>query len=182
MPIVPPIRGLLLQVILPLLGWVLVCLGLVHLGMAYFPLPPFPHPILNPISPSVPISTHLWMSISCFVVGLGFIVGSKMAASRKSTGSLLGGERESTGPWRVLGSYENQVTAEALAEALRQGGVPARVEVDSPVPGFVEDVRVIVSAELHHRARWIVNQQSVSLSELEYAATGKLPGSEDAEA
>ena len=76
--------------------------------------------------------------------------------------------------WQHLLSFENQAFAEAMAEHLRNKGVPTQVEVVSPVPGLIEDVRILVSSDLAHRARRIISSDKVSDSELEYAATGKL--------
>ena len=76
--------------------------------------------------------------------------------------------------WKIFSSFEDQATAEAVAETLRAEGVPSRVEVDSPVPGVVEDVRVMVSADLAHRAKWIFKSNQVTDSELRFAATGEL--------
>lgn len=84
-----------------------------------------------------------------------------------------------TDSWKMLASYEDQASAEAIAESLRAEGVPTRVEVESPVPGVIENVRVMVSADLLHRAKWVVNSRQVSECELRYAATGDLGEADD---
>ncbi len=76
--------------------------------------------------------------------------------------------------WEKVASFEDPPSAEALAEHLRKGGVPARVQIDSPMPGVIEGVSVYAAADLGHRARWIMNSDQVSDSELEFAATGCL--------
>ncbi len=87
--------------------------------------------------------TPLLVGISFLIAGLSMVVGSKLAESRSSADSLAGENRPITESWKILDSYEDQTTAEALAELLRNGGVPAKVEIDSPVPGLVENVRII---------------------------------------
>ena len=84
-----------------------------------------------------------------------------------------------TNSWKMLASYEDQASAEAIAETLRAEGVPTRKEVQSPVPRSIEDVRVLVSADMLHRAKWVVNSRQVSESELKFAATGELGEADD---
>ena len=79
-----------------------------------------------------------------------------------------------TDSWKMLASYEDQASEEAIAESLRAEGVPTRVEVESAVPGIIENVRVMVSADSLHRAKWVENSRRVSECELGYAATGDL--------
>lgn len=76
--------------------------------------------------------------------------------------------------WEKFESYADEASAEALVELLRSKGVPARVETLSPIPGVVENVVVMVSSELAHRARFVIASQQVSNEELEYVATGEL--------
>ena len=81
-----------------------------------------------------------------------------------------------TEAWEEFESFADEASAEALAEMLRAEGVPARVRTQSPVPGLVENVSVLVPSNLAHRARFVAASTKVSDEELEYAATGKLPG------
>ena len=82
--------------------------------------------------------------------------------------------------WEELLTIEHEATAQALAELLRREGVPARVEVQSPIPGLVENVRLVVPENLAHRARWLLNSPKLSDRELAYMATGKLPPEDEA--
>ena len=78
-----------------------------------------------------------------------------------------------------IASCGEEASAEALAGMLRAGGVPAIVQVVSPVPGIVEEVQVHVPASLAHRARWLMSSSEVSEAELRFAATGELRGDGD---
>ena len=180
MPVAPYNRTILSQIVLPVVGWASFCLGMVSVVVAFFPPPPPSHPMIYYIRPSAPMITLLLVGVSFLIAGLSMVVGSKLAQSRSSADSLVGEKRPITESWKILDSYEDQTTAEALAELLRNGGVPAKVEVDSPIPGLVENVRVVVSDKLLHRAKWIINQEPVSQRELEYVATSELADSEDA--
>ena len=82
--------------------------------------------------------------------------------------------------WEELLTFEHEASAETLAELLRREGVPAIVEVQSPVPGLVESVRLVVPGNLAHRARWLLNSPKLSDRELAYMATGKLPPEDEA--
>jgi hypothetical protein len=73
-----------------------------------------------------------------------------------------------------ISSTDEEASAEALAEMLRNEGVPAVVHVISPVPGIIEEVQVHVPGSLAHRARWFINTSKVSDAELRFAATGEL--------
>ncbi len=77
--------------------------------------------------------------------------------------------------WEVLLTLEDEGSAQALAELLVKEGVPASVEVQAPVPGLVENVRLVVRSDMAHRARWILNSSKLTDEELEFAATGQLP-------
>ena len=77
--------------------------------------------------------------------------------------------------WEVLLTLEDEGSAQALAELLVKEGVPASVEVQAPVPGLVENVRLVVRSDMAHRARWILNSSKLTDEELDFAATGQLP-------
>jgi len=66
-------------------------------------------------------------------------------------------------------------SAEALRSWLEFEGVPSRVEARASETMFV----VCVLKKLAHRARWIVAQQPPTDAELDFLATGKLPGRTD---
>jgi hypothetical protein len=81
--------------------------------------------------------------------------------------------------WCVLETYADRLAAEADAGYLRSELVAARVEIVSDFPGQDRGAQLWVDAALAHRARWLLNLDTVSEAELEYLATGKLPSSMD---
>lgn len=81
--------------------------------------------------------------------------------------------------WCVLDTYADRFAAEADAGYLRSESVAAKVEAVSDFPGQDFGARLWVDAALAHRARWLLKLGTVSDAELEYLATGKLPGSTD---
>lgn len=76
--------------------------------------------------------------------------------------------------WLEFASFPDAVSAEAMAGLFRSEALPVRVIADEPVPGLAHGFRVLVPADLMHRARWIVAQAQVSDEELDFIATGKL--------
>jgi hypothetical protein len=60
-------------------------------------------------------------------------------------------------------------------------GVPSYVEPRALASGLETQFVVYVLKKLAHRARWIVAQLPPSDAELEFLATGKLPGQDDGE-
>jgi len=77
--------------------------------------------------------------------------------------------------WQVLAEFETHLAAEIAASVLRAESVPVRIESYGALPGLELGSRVLVPAELLHRARWLCEQARVSDSELEFLATGRLP-------
>jgi len=57
--------------------------------------------------------------------------------------------------------------------------VPAKVVPRSLENGLESKYCVFVASNLAHRARWVVSQLPPTDEELEYLATGKLPGAKD---
>ena len=177
----PISRTTLLAIVFPVVGWTLLSLGVALIVAAFFP-PPIPsQPFIDIIPAPTPIVSWLFLGIVLSVLGLSMIARSKSDDGSQGSNNSTNLKDEASGTWTVLDIFADQPTAEAVVELLKRGGVPAKVEVDSPVPGLVEDIRIVVSRELLHRAKWIVNQEPVSPQELEYAATGKLPDSENSE-
>ena len=81
--------------------------------------------------------------------------------------------------WELFQSFGDLGSAEVLCAWLRREEVPAMVE-----PRYLEDAlereyRVFVHRKMMHRARWVVAQPSPSDAELEFLATGKLPGTKE---
>jgi len=81
---------------------------------------------------------------------------------------------DKTDDWEALETFEDELSAQALAGLLRNEGVPVEIRVKSPLPGLVNDVQLFVPSSLAHRARWIINTSPVSEEELNFAATGEL--------
>lgn len=77
--------------------------------------------------------------------------------------------------WEVVGEFQNHLAAEIAASVLRAEALPVRIESTGALPGLELGSRVLVPAELLHRARWLCEQARVSDAELEFLATGHLP-------
>ena len=80
--------------------------------------------------------------------------------------------------WELFQSFGDPGSAEVMCGWLLREEVPAMVE-----PRYLEDAlereyRVLVHRKMMHRARWVVSQLPPSDAELEFLATGKLPGAE----
>ena len=76
--------------------------------------------------------------------------------------------------WAVIGRLPNHAEAEVVKLLLEAEGVPAKTEpADSIDPLSV--IWLLVESDLVHRARWILKDDSVSVEELEFLATGQLP-------
>ncbi len=159
-------RILLFQLVLPLAGYLLLGIGVALLLMAFLPLPAQQHLMIDTFRQSAPVGVYLWAGLSCFVAGAAALIGSRAARNRMVSVSPVKGDSPPAGKSLVLERYDDQTTADTVVGLLQQGGVPAKVEVDSPVPGLVESVRVIVPAEKLDQARAIINQQTGSKFDL----------------
>ena len=78
--------------------------------------------------------------------------------------------------WELFRSFSDLGPAEVLKGKLETGGVPARLQPMTLESGVDGEFSVFVPRPLAHRARWLVNQLPMSDTELEYLATGHLPG------
>ncbi len=81
--------------------------------------------------------------------------------------------------WKLFRVFPDRVSAELLARLLESEGVPTLVQSYRLEQALRTEWQVCVSAELAHRARWILLNHDFSEAELEYLATGKLPKFED---
>jgi hypothetical protein len=72
--------------------------------------------------------------------------------------------------------FSDRGPADALRSWLELEGVPSRVESRSLANSVETDFVVFVVRKLAHRARWIVAQLGPSDAELDFLATGRLPG------
>jgi hypothetical protein len=83
------------------------------------------------------------------------------------------------GDYEEFKTFPERGPAETLHSWLEFEGVPSYVEPRA-LSGAVETQFVVyVLKKLAHRARWIVAQLPPSDAELDFLATGKLPGQEE---
>jgi len=80
--------------------------------------------------------------------------------------------------WGLFKVFPDLSAAEALRLQLEHHGVPTRVESRALEVGLEAQFCVFVSKTLAHRARWVVAQLPLTDAELDYLATGKLPGND----
>jgi hypothetical protein len=78
--------------------------------------------------------------------------------------------------WEIFRSFPDQSAAAALCGQLGAGGCPATFEPRALANALGTEYCVFVPKSLAHRARWVVAQLPVSDAELDFLATGKLPG------
>jgi len=72
--------------------------------------------------------------------------------------------------------FSERGPADALRSWFELEGVPSHVESRSLANSVETDFVVFVARKLAHRARWIVAQPRPSDVELDFLATGRLPG------
>ena len=82
--------------------------------------------------------------------------------------------------WKEFIAYSEAASAEIMAGLLRSEGMLVEVVGDEPIPGLAGGFRVLVPAELLHRARWIVSNAAFTDEELELFATGQKSTDDDA--
>jgi len=73
-------------------------------------------------------------------------------------------------------AFPDRGPADSLCSWLEFEGVPSYVEPRALSAGMETHFVVFVLRKLAHRARWIVAQLPPSEAELNFLATGKLPG------
>ena len=74
--------------------------------------------------------------------------------------------------------FSERGPADSLSSWLEFEGVPSYVEPRALSAAVETEFVVFVLKKLAHRARWLANQLPPTDAELEYLATGKLPGQE----
>ena len=79
------------------------------------------------------------------------------------------------GEYEEFKVFTDRASADAMCSWLEFEGVPCFVEARHLTMAFA----VCVLKKLAHRARWIVAQLPPTDAELDYLATGKLPGQEE---
>ncbi len=80
--------------------------------------------------------------------------------------------------WELFKVFPDAGPAEALRLELEQYDIPTRVESRALEVGMEAQFCVLVPKALAHRARWVLAQLPWNDAELDYLATGKLPGEE----
>jgi hypothetical protein len=81
--------------------------------------------------------------------------------------------------WEVFRVFDDHGAADVMCQWLLREQVPARVETRSLENAVEAKHCVFVHRSLMHRARWVVAQLPPTDEELEFLATGKLPGAEE---
>jgi len=83
------------------------------------------------------------------------------------------------GEYEEFRAFQDRGSAESLCSWLEFEGVPSYVE-SRALSGAVETTFVVfVLKKLAHRARWITAQLPPTDAELDFLATGKLPGQDE---
>jgi hypothetical protein len=83
------------------------------------------------------------------------------------------------GDYEEFREFPDRGPAEALCSHLEFEGVPSYIESRALSSGLEATFVVFVLKKLAHRARWIVAQLPPSDAELDFLATGKLPGQQE---
>ena len=78
--------------------------------------------------------------------------------------------------WSVVASFGDQISAQALSGLLKSESLACLVISNAAVPGLGTEFSVLVPSEQLRRAQLIREQNRVSDEELDYLATGELPG------
>jgi len=147
-----PTESVVWNVVVECLGWLSGAIGVAFVFISFFPPRPAPQPIIDLIQPSPPVYEEL-------LVGLVFIAAAAASllytrASRREAHTSL-----DTQPWHPVASQSDEVSAEFTAEFLRRNGIPARVAVNSPLPGLIESVSVTVPEEFLDQALHLVDER-----------------------
>jgi hypothetical protein len=78
--------------------------------------------------------------------------------------------------WTSVVTYSDPISAEAVRGLLEAEGVPCRIAPSESFPGLALFYAVEVPTPVLYRARWLLASAEVSENELNYLATGELPG------
>lgn len=81
-------------------------------------------------------------------------------------------------PWQQFAAYPDAASAEVVAGLLRLEGVPVNIASDEPMPGLIQGFRLMVPADMLHRARWVISSADFSEEELAFFATARLDSDE----
>ena len=83
------------------------------------------------------------------------------------------------GEYEEFRAFPDRGPAESLCSWLEFEGVPSYVEARALSAAMETHFVVFVLKKLAHRARWVLQQLPPSDAELEFLATGKLPGQDE---
>jgi len=78
--------------------------------------------------------------------------------------------------WQSLRGFAERGPAEALCAQLESEGVPTQIQSNALENAIEARFFVLVPSSLAHRARWVTPEFPVTEAELNFMATGKLPG------
>lgn len=78
--------------------------------------------------------------------------------------------------WTLFDSFDDPASAQVMCRWLLREDVPAKVLPRTLEHAIEANFGVFVPRCLAHRARWVVAQLPPTDAELEYLATGRLPG------
>jgi len=81
--------------------------------------------------------------------------------------------------WVLFQIFADRSSAEVTSARLTSEQVPVRIEGHSLENAREAEYWLFVHRSLVHRARWVVAQLPPSDAELDFLATGKLPGADD---
>lgn len=81
--------------------------------------------------------------------------------------------------WELFRRFSDLGSAEVLCAWLLREGVPAMVDPRYLENALEGEYHVLVHRKLVHRAGWVVAQLPPSDEELEFLATGQLPGAKE---
>ena len=81
--------------------------------------------------------------------------------------------------WLLFRSFDDHGSADVMCQWLLREQVPAKVVPRTLENALESQFGVFVLRSLAHRARWVVAQLPPSDEELEYLATGQLPGAKE---
>lgn len=79
--------------------------------------------------------------------------------------------------WERFATYSDELAAKVVVDYLHRHACPAQVG-GSAGANIDSGVHVLVPGELLHRARWLWAQADLSEQELDFLASGELPGAE----
>ncbi len=100
--------------------------------------------------------------------------GNSIVAGR-STQSLSSTVTSDAG-WVLFRKFDDPGSAEVVCAWLLREGVPAKIIRRTLESQLEAEYGVFVDSRLAHRARWVAAQLPPTDEELDYLATGELPG------